>query len=202
MLASPFLFGTFTSAGLLVAIGAQNAYVLKQGLMKHKVFLTALFCSLADALLITMGVGGLGSLITASTLLLWIAKWGGFAFLIWYGSKSFRACFRNQSMKIDTGILEKPGTKEVLLTLSAFTFLNPQVYLDTLVLVGTVGSQFESSERTLYAAGAILGSWVWFFSLAYGSRLLAPLFENPVAWRILDFLVGCVMWAIAFSLLF
>ena len=196
----PLLKGCFTSAGLIIAIGAQNAFVLKQGLMKNQVFATALFCAFVDALLIGVGVGGLGSLFTSSPILLFVAKWGGAAFLIWYGYRSFRSIFRSQALHLKAGNEDRPSLKATLLTLAAVSFLNPHVYLDTVVLLGSIGSQFTSAERPFFAAGAMIVSFIWFFSLCYGARLLAPLFQNPKAWKVLDFLIGCIMWAIALSL--
>lgn len=196
----PLLQGCITGAGLIIAIGAQNAFVLKQGLLKNQVFVTALFCALADALLIALGVGGVGRILASNYELLFIAKWGGAAFLLWYGYRSFRSVFRSKNLKASGS--DTPNLKETLLTLAALTFLNPHVYLDTVVLLGSIGAQFPSDERPFFAIGAMIASFVWFFGLCYGARLLAPLFEKPVAWKILDFGVGCVMWAIAISLLF
>lgn len=193
------LEGALTSAGLIVAIGAQNAFVLKQGLMRNRVFVTALFCVVVDSFLIALGVGGFGSLVASNQVLLNIARWGGAAFLFWYGFRSFRSAFRAQSLQADLGA--KPGLKETILILLAVSFLNPHVYLDTVLLIGSVGAQFELQERPYFAAGAMLSSCIWFFGLSYGARFLAPLFENPKAWKILDGLIGCIMWAIATSLI-
>jgi L-lysine exporter family protein LysE/ArgO len=199
----PVLKGCFTTAGLIIAIGAQNAFVLKQGLMRNQVFATALFCSVADALLILLGVGGFGALMTSNQFLLFIAKWGGASFLFWYGFKAFRSIFHAQSLDAqDAKGPFRPTLKETAVTLTAVTFLNPHVYLDTVVLLGSIGSQYETQERPLFALGAILASLFWFFGLCYGARLLAPVFKKQVSWKVLDFFVGCTMWYIAFSLLF
>ncbi len=195
-----FIEGFLTSAGLIIAIGAQNAFVLKQGLMRNQVFITALFCFVIDSFFIALGVGGFGFLVASNQILLSIAKWGGATFLFWYGIRSFRAVFRSESLRIDKS-RSKPGLKETLIILSAVSFLNPHVYLDTVFLIGSIGSQFDISERPYFAFGAILASLIWFFSLAYGARLLAPLFQKPKAWQVLDFIIGCIMWAIAASLL-
>lgn len=199
----PFLKGCFTTASLIIAIGAQNAFVLKQGLLRNKVFVTALFCFLVDATLICIGVGGFGSLLTGSALLLSIAKWGGAAFLFWYGYRSFRSVFKSESLNVQNAKgPERPNLKQTLLTLAAVSFLNPHVYLDTVLLIGSIGSQFESSGRTFFACGAMLTSLFWFFGLCYGARLLAPIFQKDLSWKILDGLVGLMMWLIAFSLIF
>ncbi len=196
----PFLKGFFTGAGLIIAIGAQNAFVLKQGLKKNHVFIVALFCAIADSLLIVLGVSGLGVILTSNRTLLLVAKWGGASFLFWYGLRAFRAALHSESLRTQDEPVNQ-NLKKVLLTLTALTFLNPHVYLDTLILLGTIGAQFEKASRALFAAGAILASTAWFFTLCYGARLLAPLLRNPRAWKIIDFVIGCIMWSIALSLL-
>ena len=196
----PFLEGCGTGAGLIIAIGAQNAFVLKQGILKNQVFVTALFCALTDSLLISLGVGGFGELLALNPIILLIAKWGGAAFLFYYGFRAFRSVFSDHTLKMTkTGPLH-PTLKESILILSALSFLNPHVYLDTVVLLGTIGAQFENMDRLFFTLGAISASFIWFFGMCYGARYLAPLFGNPNAWKILDFLIGCVMWGIAISL--
>lgn len=197
---APFVQGCGTGAGLIIAIGAQNAFVLKQGILKNYVLVTVLICALIDTLLIILGVGGFGSLLTSNLLLLTTARWGGAAFLFYYGFRSFRVVFRPQVLKLD-GSPERPDLKMTLATVFALSLLNPHVYLDTVVLLGSIGAQFPNAERPFFALGAVLASFVWFFTMGYGARYLAPLFQKPMAWKILDFLIGCVMWAIAFSLI-
>lgn len=196
-----YLEGCATGAGLIIAIGAQNAFVLKQGILKNHVFITALICSLIDAILISIGVGGFGALLATNVLLLSLAKWGGAVFLIYYGFRSFRAVFKSESLHLERGS-ERPGLKVTLLTALALSLLNPHVYLDTVVLLGSIGAQFSGSQRLFFALGAMTASFAWFFTMGYGARYLAPLFQRPIAWKILDFLIGCVMWTIAFSLVF
>ena len=197
---APFVKGCGTGAGLIIAIGAQNAFVLKQGILKNYVFITVFICALIDTFLIALGVGGFGSLLTSNFLLLTTAKWGGAGFLFYYGFRSFRAVFQPQILKLD-GSPERPDLKMTLTTVFALSLLNPHVYLDTVVLLGSIGAQFSDAERPFFALGAVLASFVWFFAIGYGARYLAPLFQKPIAWKILDFLIGCVMWAIALSLL-
>ncbi len=199
--ALPLLKGFLMGGSLIIAIGAQNAFVLKQGLMRHQVLLTATFCSLVDALLIALGVGGFGQFFASSPILLSITKWTGAAFLFWYGYRSFHAILSTQRLHIDHA-KRKPALKTTLLTLCALSFLNPHVYLDTVILLGSIGAQFESSARPYFALGAILASFIWFFSLCYGARMLERFFDSPKSWKMLDFVIGCVMWGIAFSLLF
>jgi L-lysine exporter family protein LysE/ArgO len=197
---APFIEGCGTGAGLIIAIGAQNAFVLKQGILKNYVFLTVLTCALVDALLIGVGIGGFGALLTSNTLLLTIARWGGAAFLGYYGFRSFRSVFKSESLKLDSGP-ERLTLKMTLGTVLALSLLNPHVYLDTVILLGSIGAQFPEVERVFFALGAILASFIWFFGLGYGAAYLGPLFQKPLAWKILDFLIGCIMWAIALSLL-
>lgn len=195
-----YLNGLLTGASLLIAIGAQNAFVIKQGLMKNHVFVTALYCAIADALLITLGVIGLGPFLTSNWVLMYIAGYGGAAFLFWYGYRAFKAAFQNEKLKIDLSS-EAPSFKKTLILVSVFTLLNPNVYLDTVILIGSISTQFCSTERFYYAFGAITSSFLWFFTIGYGARLLTPLFENPKAWKVLDFLIGCIMWTIGISLI-
>jgi L-lysine exporter family protein LysE/ArgO len=197
----PLLKGYFTSAGLIMAIGAQNAFVLKQGIMKNQVFLTACSCAVLDALMILVGVCGLGFIFTTNVILMTFAKWGGAAFLFYYGLRSFRSVFRSQSLQLQSGPAV-PSLRETIITLLAVSLLNPHAYLDTVVLLGSISSQFEASERPYFAAGAVLSSVIWFFSLCYGARLLKPFFAKEKSWKILDFFVGCTMWAIGVSILF
>lgn len=190
------------SAGLIVSIGGQNALVLKQGLTKNHVFMTAAFCALSDSILISLGVGGFGQMITSNSILLTGATWGGAAFLFWYGLKSFRSVFQSKELDVSSpDRLDIPNRRETLYTLAFFTFLNPHVYLDTIVLLGSIGSQFCLNSRIYFAIGAISASFIWFFGISYGARFLSPLFKNATAWKILDFLIGCIMWNVAFSLL-
>jgi L-lysine exporter family protein LysE/ArgO len=199
---APLVEGFATSAGLIIAIGAQNAFVLKQGILKNHVFATVFICAVIDALLIILGVGGFGQILTSSILLLSLARWGGAAFLFYYGFRSFRAVFKTESLKVNQGRGHLPNLKETISTALALSLLNPHVYLDTLVLVGSIGAQFSSGERPYFTFGAIFASFVWFFTMGFGARYLGPLFQKPIAWKILDFIIGCVMWLIALTLVF
>ena len=196
----PFIEGCGTGAGLIIAIGAQNAFVLKQGILKNYVLVTVLMCACIDAFLISIGVGGFGAILTTNTLLLTFAKWGGAAFLFYYGFRSFRAVFKSEALKFDSDSL-RPDLKQTIGMTLALSLLNPHVYLDTVVLLGSIGAQFAGPERLFFALGAMVASFVWFFTLGFGARYLAPLFQKPLAWKILDFMIGCIMWAIALSLL-
>jgi L-lysine exporter family protein LysE/ArgO len=191
------LAGFLLGASLIIAIGAQNAFVLRQGLLRQHVFPVALFCAVSDALLIVAGVLGFGSLIRAVPYGLEIVQWGGTAFLVGYAFVAFRRAMRPQAMAAaETGAAPLPA---VLAQCAAFTWLNPHVYLDTVILLGGIATTY-GAQRLVFGAGAALSSFVWFFALAYGARLLQPVFAKPIAWRILDIGIGCVMLLIAFKI--
>ncbi len=195
--ASGFALG----ASLIIAIGAQNAFVLRQGLRRRHVFAVAVLCAAIDAALISLGAGGFGAVIATHPTITSVAAWGGVAFLAFYGARSFLAALHPGAL--DSGAdTDDAGTslRAVVLATLAVSLLNPHVYLDTIVLLGSVAAQYPADVRLFFALGAMCASAVWFFSLAYGARLLAPLFARPIAWRALDVLVGCVMWWIAGSL--
>jgi L-lysine exporter family protein LysE/ArgO len=191
-----FWSGLGTGLGLIIAIGTQNAYVLKQGLLRNHPFIIALICSSIDAVMIVLGVSGLGLIITSNQVLLDIARYGGALFLILYGIMSFKAVFKNEFIAIDR-IKSKSTLKNTVLTLLALSLLNPHLYLDTCVLIGTIGAQFKGIEKKYFTIGAVTSSFIWFFALSYGAKLLVPLFQKPLSWKILDFIVGVVMWSIA-----
>lgn len=193
------LSGFLLGLSLIVAIGAQNAYILRQGLLRQHVFVLCLICAMSDAILIVAGVAGLGTLIAQSPVLITAVTIGGAAFLFWYGFSAFRRAMHPDALQVaSTGTV---SLKAAIGTCLALTFLNPHVYLDTVVLVGSLSARFEGSLRLAYGAGAVLASFIWFFTLGYGARLLQPFFAKPSAWRILDCLIGVIMWAIALSLL-
>jgi len=173
---------------------------LQQGILKNYVFVTVLICALIDACLIICGVMGFGKLISSNVYLLNLAKWGGIVFLSYYGFRSFRSVFTSHAMDIDRS-QDKPLLKSIILMALTFSLLNPHVYLDTVVLIGSISAQFPSEMQNSFAYGAICASFLWFFLLGYGARFLAPLFKNPLSWKILDFIIGIIMWAIAISLL-
>jgi len=197
---TPLLQGFGIGAGLIVAIGAQNAFVLRQGLKRQHLFVTAAVCTLNDLALIALGVAGLGAVVSQSQFLHTIALWGGAAFLLFYGFRSFRSALNPGTLEADTSA-RKITLRQTILTALAFSLLNPHVYLDTVVILGSVGSQRPPDERLSFAIGAMLASTVWFFGLVYGASRLAPLFRRPEVWRALDTLIGCIMWIIAASLI-
>ena len=194
------LAGFYLGFSLILAIGAQNAFVLRQGLRRSHVFAICLTCAVSDAVLITAGVAGFGVLSQSLPWLGEVLRWGGAAFLLAYGALSLKRAWTGSSAMAADG----PDTGRLwpaLLTVLAFTWLNPHVYLDTVILVGSIASQYGEAARW-FGAGAVVASFTFFFSLGYGARLLAPVFARPRAWQVLDGVIGCVMWAIAAKLLF
>jgi L-lysine exporter family protein LysE/ArgO len=196
---SAFIQGFFISMGLIVAIGAQNIYVLKRGLLKESVFLVAFICSLIDTALILAGVKGLGTFLETFPSFLLYITWFGILFLCIYGLLAFKSAFLTYSMNVDT-TPQRVSTFKIIMTLLSLSFLNPHVYLDTVLLIGTIGSHYEGQLQNLFASGAASASFVWFFSLAYGSRILIPLFKRPLTWKLLDLLTAFIMFFVAYSL--
>ncbi|GGE90690.1 LysE/ArgO family amino acid transporter [Mycetocola zhadangensis] len=196
---SPLLAGLGLGLSLIIAIGAQNAFVLRQGLRREHVFWVVAICALSDAVLIGLGIWGLGAIIESADVLLVVVRIGGAAFLIWYGVRSAMRAWRPGTLNAESSGSALP-LRSAVATVLALTWLNPHVYLDTVVLLGSIGATYGDS-RWLFGLGAMLGSVVWFTALGYGSRLLRPLFAKPIAWRILDAGIALVMFAIATSLL-
>ena len=193
------LAGLGLGLSLIIAIGAQNAFVLRQGLRREHVLAVVAICAAADALLITLGIAGLGALIQQASWLLVVVRIGGAAFLIWYGVRAGIRALRPATL--DTDPAGAPTSlRTAVLTVLALTFLNPHVYLDTVVLLGSIGAT-HGDNRWWFAAGAAIGSVLWFSALGFGARMLRPLFAKPVSWRILDGVIAVVMIAIAVSLL-
>ncbi len=196
-MASPLLIGFLTSLTLIAAIGAQNAFVLRQGIRREHVMAVVSVCAVSDLLLIVAGIAGIGAVITAHPQTVTIAKIGGAVFLIGYGMLAARRALRPSTMAA-TG--DGPARlAPVLLTCLALTFLNPHVYLDTVVLLGTLANQ-HADGRWLFGVGAVTASVVWFVSLGFGARRLAGLFATALTWRILDGLIAATMIGLGLSL--
>jgi len=194
-----FLQGMALGAGLIVAIGAQNAFVLTQSIKKQHHWLIAAICSLSDMFLIVIGTNGVGSLIASNLYIQNAARWGGALFLVIMGWRSFIDATKKNSLKPSAEVYSSRNTI-IMLTLS-FTFLNPHVYLDTVLFLGGIGGQFAvRGERAMFATGASAASVLWFFGLAWAGVRLAPLFARESAWRFLHCGVGLVMWGIAWKL--
>ena len=194
---SPFLFGFATSLSLIVAIGAQNAFVLRQGIRNEHVLPVVVLCAASDLVLIVAGIAGVGALVTAHPSLTTIARYGGAAFLIGYGLLAARRAIRPATLTPSEAAPSR--LPEVLLTGLALTFLNPHVYLDTVVLLGTLANQ-RSDGRWLFGLGATVACTMWFFGLGFGARRLTGLFARPGTWRLLDGLIAVVMIALGISL--
>ncbi|WP_448207799.1 LysE/ArgO family amino acid transporter [Azospirillum sp. sgz302134] len=195
---SAFLSGFMLGLSLIVAIGAQNAFVLRQGLRGEHILAICLTCAVSDAVLILAGVGGFAQ---AGQWLPWLetaTRYAGAVFLLAYGLRSFRAAVRSGGALTPADIVPV-AFGPTLATCLALTWLNPHVYLDTVVLVGSVSTQF-SADKGAFAVGAMAASFLFFFSLGYGARLLRPIFARPSAWRVLEAAIGVVMWAIAATL--
>jgi L-lysine exporter family protein LysE/ArgO len=198
-LISPWFAGFLLGGSLIVAIGAQNAFILRQGLLSQHIFVLCLICALSDALLIVVGVAGLGTLIARSPVLITVVTIAGAAFLYGYAILALRRALKPETMQAARE--GKSDLRAAVLACVAFTFLNPHVYLDTVLLIGSLSTAYEGKGRWLYGAGAVAASFCWFFSLGYGARLLQPLFAKPTAWRVLDTIIALVMATLASGLL-
>jgi L-lysine exporter family protein LysE/ArgO len=196
MFPAAFTTGFALSATLIVAIGAQNAFVLRQGIRREHVAPTVIFCALADLVLIGAGVAGLAGLLGHAPLLTASLTVAGAVFLFWYGFRALRRAMKPASLQASTGA-ERLPLRKVLAQAAGFTFLNPHVYLDTVLLMGAVGARQAADGRIAFVGGAACASAVWFTSLGFGARLLAPVFARPAAWKRLDTLVGLTMITLA-----
>jgi L-lysine exporter family protein LysE/ArgO len=195
---SSYLNGLLVALGLIMAIGAQNAFVLAQSLRREHHVSVALVCMTCDAILITAGVFGLAALLQQYPLAMEVTRWGGVLFLVGYSLLALRRAFADQSLVAGTAERPRRARRAVLLTTLAITLLNPHVYLDTMVLIGSIGAQ--QSWPVWFVAGAASASILWFFSLALGAARLAPMLQRPITWRIIDLLVAVMMLKVAWTL--
>ncbi len=189
--------GFVLSFSLILAIGAQNAFILRQGLRREHVFVLCLTCAVSDAILIGAGIAGFGTLAQSAPWFETVMRYGGAVFLTWYGLRSLWSSWQGGAA-MEVTKAQRTSLRAALLTVLAFTWLNPHVYLDTVVLIGSISAQYE--DRMAFALGAMTSSFVFFFSLGYGARVLSPLFARPRAWQVLDLLIGLVMLGIAAKL--
>ena len=194
-----YLQGFAIGLSLIVAIGAQNAFVLKQGLKKQAVFWVCFVCALSDSILVVLGITGFATVIQLYPELVDLAKWAGAVFLLWYGLQHARQAF-NSNQSLHAGSQNEMQLSKIIMVCLALTWLNPHVYLDTVVLIGSISTQFEQT-KLYFALGVITASWFFFFSLGYGARVLIPVFANPQAWKVLDVVIALIMWSIAISLI-
>jgi L-lysine exporter family protein LysE/ArgO len=192
--------GLATSLGLIVAIGAQNAFVIRQGLARNRVGLIVLVCAISDSLLIAAGVGGLGAIVTALPWLMVVLRWGGVAYLTWFGINTARSVLKNETLKSD-GSPVLLTARQALTTVLMLTYLNPHVYLDTVIFLGSIGNQF-GALRWWFVAGAATASWVWFTGIGYGAKAASKLLARPIFWKILDTVIALMMFTLAGILAF
>ncbi|PDV88950.1 amino acid transporter [Rhizobium sp. H4] len=196
---SIYFTGLMMGLSLIVAIGAQNAFILRQGLRNEHVFAVCLACALSDGVLIVLGVTSLQQIARLMPWLDPVMRYGGAAFLAWYGAKSLYSALRS-NVALAAAEAKTASFRQTLATCLALTWLNPHVYLDTVVLLGTISTRYPGQQAS-FAAGAVTGSFLFFFSLGYGATWLRPIFSKPSAWRMLETLVAATMWIIAFKLM-
>jgi L-lysine exporter family protein LysE/ArgO len=190
--------GFALGGSLIVAIGVQNVFVLRQAFLKTHVLPVVLFCAMADAVLVFMGALGLGALVRGSDMALRVIAFGGAAFLFWYGLQATMRAMRPGRLEADNGGAQTP--RQAIATVAAVTLLNPHVYLDTVVLVGGISASYPPGDQLWFVIGVIVASFSWFFALGYGGRALAPLFRSPRAWQIFDLIIAGIMWLLAWRL--
>ena len=191
--------GLLTGLSLIIAIGAQNAFVIKQGLKREHVLLVVIICAASDALLIFLGTGGLGSLLQRHETLLELVRWFGVGYLTWFGLRSLRSVFQNKFLETDQHTA--PSRKSVALTCMGFTFLNPHVYLDTVIFLGSLANQF-GEKRWFFASGGALASIIWFTAIGFGAKAASQYMSKPIFWKVLDGVIACIMFALAAALAF
>lgn len=193
-----FTTGFAVSATLIVAIGAQNSFVLRQGLRCEHVVVIVAFCAIADLALIAAGVAGLAKILGNAPALAMALTIAGTLFLLCYGLRALRRAFQPQMLRAAGGT--RASLREAIAQAAAFTFLNPHVYLDTILLMGSIGARQPPESRLWFVGGAAFASGAWFTALGFGARLVAPLFSRPRAWQVLDILIGAIMLALAAGL--
>ncbi|WP_298590416.1 LysE/ArgO family amino acid transporter [uncultured Kocuria sp.] len=189
--------GLMSGLALIIALGAQNAFVLRQGIRREHVGVVVALCAVSDAVLILGGTAGIGALVSRFPEALDVLRWGGAAYLAWWALRSFVSALKPSSLTA-----EAPRSRgSVVATTLALTYLNPHVYLDTVVLLGSLANQHGPDTRWVFAAGAVLGSVVWFSALGYGARALSGVLSSPRTWRVVDLVIGVVMLALAVNLI-
>ena len=194
-----FLPGLFTGLSLIIAIGAQNAFVIRQGLTRRHVFSVVAICTIIDASLIALGIGGLGAAISGLPWLLEVIRWFGVAYLTWFGIKSVISATKSQTL--DPSGVESKSVGKVIATVVTLSLLNPHVYLDTVIFVGGVGNTF-GENRWYFAFGAMLASLIWFTSIGYGAKAASRFMSKPIFWKVLDAVIAVIMFSLAVTLAF
>ena len=193
-----FLPGFFAGLSLIVAIGAQNAFVIRQGLTRQHVFVVVAICAICDAALIALGIAGLGAIIQGLPWLLEIVRWFGVVYLAWFGIKSIRSAFKNEVM--DASGEQTTSLAKVVTAVLGFTLLNPHVYLDTVILLGSISNQF--ADKWAFGFGAMAASAVWFSAIGFGAKAASRFMSKPIFWRVLDSIIAVIMFSIALFLAF
>lgn len=194
-----FSSGILSGLALIIAIGAQNAFVIRQGLQRQHVLTVVLFCAISDALLIAAGTAGLGKVIESAPEVLEIVRWFGVTYLIFFGLKSLRSAFRHNTLTLEQGNLV--SRKRTILTVLGLTFLNPHVYLDTVIFLGSIANQFPA-DKWFFSAGAMTASFLWFFFIGFGSKMAARFMVKVIFWKVLDLAVAIIMFTLATYLTF
>ena len=194
-----FSSGVLSGFALIIAIGAQNAFVIRQGLLRQHVLTVVLFCAISDALLIASGTAGLGKVIESAPEVLEIVRWFGVTYLIFFGLKSLRSAFRHNTLTLEQGNLV--SRKRTILTVLGLTFLNPHVYLDTVIFLGSIANQFPA-DKWFFSAGAMTASFLWFFFIGFGSKMAARFMVKVIFWKVLDLAVAIIMFTLATYLTF
>jgi L-lysine exporter family protein LysE/ArgO len=194
-----FSSGVLSGFALIIAIGAQNAFVIRQGLQRQHVLTVVLFCAISDALLIAAGTAGLGKVIESAPEVLEIVRWFGVTYLIFFGLKSLRSAFRHNTLTLEQGNLV--SRKRTILTVLGLTFLNPHVYLDTVIFLGSIANQFPA-DKWFFSAGAMTASFLWFFFIGFGSKMAARFMVKVIFWKMLDLAVAIIMFTLATYLTF
>jgi L-lysine exporter family protein LysE/ArgO len=194
-----FSSGILSGLALIIAIGAQNAFVIRQGLQRQHVLTVVLFCAISDALLIAAGTAGLGKVIESAPEVLEIVRWFGVTYLIFFGLKSLRSAFRHNTLTLEKGNLV--SRKRTILTVLGLTFLNPHVYLDTVIFLGSIANQFPA-DKWFFSAGAMTASFLWFFFIGFGSKMAARFMVKVIFWKVLDLAVAIIMFTLATYLTF
>ncbi|EHR9219896.1 amino acid transporter, partial [Escherichia coli] len=200
MINSSFTTGFLVSAGLLVAIGAQNTFVIRQGMKREFVFTVSATCFICDFILMCIGVLGVGKLINDNSILINLLTIAGVLFLLWYGARSLKSAYYGESLLISSGDQTKTTTTKIIVTTLSFSLLNPNVWIDTVAIVGGVSSTIDASQKINYLTGALSASFLWFFSIGYLAAWLSKIFTKPLFWRLIDLLIGCYMIYMAWSL--
>jgi L-lysine exporter family protein LysE/ArgO len=192
--------GLATGFGLIVAIGAQNAFVVRQGLARNHIGLIVLICAISDTVLIAAGVGGMGAIVTALPWLLAVMRWGGVAYLTWFGVRTAMSVLKSENLQAD-GSVARLSLQKAAVTALMLTWLNPHVYLDTVVFLGSIGNQF-GVNRWWFVLGAASASWIWFAGVGFGAKAASKALSKPIFWKVLDTIIALVMFGLAGVLAF